>query len=219
VLKRRLTTLLFCSFLLVIPVQGRTRRGDFQIWNYYCMRQECLEKLDSSVEIEFRLRDEARHVYYYYVQGFLHWKPKEWLEVSPSYRQEWSRLGDRCHPFITLGVPTLDLTLRVEKKGWTVRDRNRFEYIIPYARHLPRRSLYRNRIQLEYPLSICNEYFTPFVSEEIFLRNFRKLVENRVRVGFFAQGAEVIRLQLFYQFRQHRGTYDHDLGMCLYLST
>jgi hypothetical protein len=68
-------------------------------------------------------------------------------------------------------------------RGFSFRNRNMFEYRLRNSRNDT--NLYRNRIQVSYPLKIKNkEIFAPFISEEGYLDlNSHKWVQNEFYAG------------------------------------
>lgn len=175
------------------------KNGDFQIWNRYFFDIPIVTSLSSFTTIEFRYGDDASKLYLTYVQTQFLYKPFRWLKIGPGYRQYWQRSPLTSSHFEPGYSPLTDITFILRLASWEFRDRNRIQYII--FRSDPSYWLYRNRLRLIPPWSATRFQITPFIENEIFIRQGQGFHQNRTSTGFLFLMNKSIGGEVYYMLR------------------
>lgn len=177
--------------------------GDYQFWQRNNFQYRFAKQWACLVSTEARIGDNVSKPYYCYVQPQLSYAPADWIVIAPGYRQVVKRYPSNSIHWIPEYIPMLDLTLKGDAKGWKIEDRNRLEYIITESSSYP--WLYRNRLRVYLPLHWTRLDITPFVDNEIFLRQAEGLHEDRLEVGLRETYASGIFTETSYMARFQKG--------------
>ncbi len=207
-----LISILSSSFLF-----GSTfnKKNDFQVWEHQQITWMPTPTTTLYFQTEFRWGDDASILYFSYLQGGISVSPCNWLTVAPGYRQGAALRPD--HRRIPVYNPLLDATLKFKICNWTLEDRSRVQYLIPESG--PDLWQYRNRIELFSPWKVGRYQFNPYLSEEMFFREYFGFAENRFAVvGRFTFShlfqSDVMYMLRYIKFPTWRPT--HVLRLCLY---
>lgn len=123
--------------------------------------------------LEFRWGDNASKLYRTSLLLEAIYQPCPWLGLAPGYRQVWLRVplnSDHWRPEYT---PLADIYFFLTPSDWEITNRNRIEYRI--LENDPIRWVYRNRIRIVPPWNFTSLEITPFIENEIFIRESRGL--------------------------------------------
>lgn len=175
-----------CFFALFIsqsiPSEAQTinGNGDFQIWLSSSVNTALNRKLRAFLDGEVRFGNNGSELYLWYLQTRFHYTVRDWLELSPGYRQQFNLiLPDRVwRPvFVTL----FDVLFYFDIGKWTFINRNRFQYNF----HVVQNNvwIYRNRLRVDAPFTFGKMKFRPLAADEIFIQEGIGFFENRLTVG------------------------------------
>lgn len=194
-MKKFLIPLLFPFFLW----SQIDRDGDFQIWNWDFVSKQITPEWSLLSYLEFRWGDNASKLYRTSLLLEAIYQPCPWLGLAPGYRQVWLRVplnSDHWRPEYT---PLADIYFFLTPSDWEITNRNRIEYRI--LENDPIRWVYRNRIRIVPPWNFTSLEITPFIENEIFIRESRGLNEDRLSGGFLMNLYENLSGSLFYMAR------------------
>lgn len=172
-------------FFLLFPslfLQGQTinGNGDFQIWLSSSANTLLNKKLRAFLDGEVRFGNNGSELYVGYVQTRFHYTVRDWLELSPGYRQQFNLiLPDRVwRPiFVTL----FDVLNYFDIHKWSFIVRNRFQYNFNALPHSV--WIYRFRIRVDAPYTFGKMKCRPIAADEIFVQEGIGFFENRLVAG------------------------------------
>lgn len=169
--------------------------GDFQYWNTESISYKINDDWKIKVEEEFRFGDSAGDFYYQHTDTGITYKGlSDWLDVGVNYRLVFEEDdGDWEYEH----RPHFNGTLKYKIGGFTLSDRNRFEWRMPEDSKTKWR--YRNKFTIGYPIEIDKFKITPYIADEIFV-DFRAEALNRNRLygGVKVKIIKNLSLDIFY---------------------
>ncbi len=183
-------------------VQGQTTppREDNQFWHETQFIQPLSKDKDLVIIAVLRAgRDFARPVDERIGAG-LAFKPSKYLTIMPTYvyvdQQPFAGRRIKEHRLV------FNATVKFKVGELTVTDRNLIERRV---RHSTRDfTVYRNRLQLDYPARIGAFKFKPFIADEIWystqasLQGRQGWFRNRISAGIIKQLSERFNAEVFY---------------------
>lgn len=220
-MKRLLILLLLLSAPLAADIKKVNKNADFQIWSYGLVKFQLIDPLIFQLSTEFRWGDDASTLYYKYVQGQFLYHPDHWVSIGPGYRQEWNRKVKPDGRWSDVYNPLLDVTFHIPAGSWKLSDRNRVQYLIRQdSKNLWQ---YRNRILAQSPWSADFLKLTPFISNEIFVRQGKGFSQDRLSIGLYSTLASCAKLKTYYTWRylkpsKGNWSYQNVLALQLFLN-
>jgi len=192
--------------------------GDFQVWEIQTLERVIGDKFGVRIDNELRIGDDVSTVFYLYVQGFLDYKPFNWLMLAPGYRQEWVRIDGTLKPQY---VPQFDTFFIYVRDKIVISNRNRVGYLIRYKES--NSAFYRGRLRFSFPLRKESLFIQPYVDNEIFIVQGRGFNQNRSSIGVLFKVTDHFDPRLFYLLRLDKkedGSWKHInvLGVHLYFT-
>lgn len=149
---------------------------DFQLWTMVAYKQKLSKHFGFELEGSNRRDKHATRSYYNDIQFNAIWYHCSW-KIAPGFRQVFvknNRLHWKADP-----IPLIDITKDWSWKRLDISDRSRIEYKCREYEWL-----YRNRLGIQSAQYFTRLKIAPYLSDEIFLSRFRRLVENRFQIGF-----------------------------------
>lgn len=173
--------------------------GDFQYWNTESIEVKFAKKWKLAVQEEFRFGDNSRLLYYNHTDTGLAYGLNKYLSFSANYRQKFNRKEDK---WTAIYMPHVDVSLKLDWRDFTFKDRNWFEYSISEHKRV---WVYRNKFSLELPFKWTPFEIRPYGADEIFFDfNKARLVRNRVYAGFKMRFLENLKGELYYMCQTTR---------------
>ena len=196
-----LLTLLCLSFSLPVFAQTTPPKTDAQFWNETNVFAPINKKLDALVIGILRIGQDMGRPVDERIGAGISYRPNRYLTLQPHY------IYVAQQPFPGRKVIdhrlNLEATVRVYPGKFTVSDRNRLERRIRAGS--PDFWVYRNRIQIDYPVKIGNFKFKPYVADEFWYDSSAKQwTRNRISVGIIKDLNKHLTGELFY-LRQNDG--------------
>jgi len=165
----------------LLGTEGVNKQNDFQIWVINSINSELNKDLNMNFEFEFRFGNDASELYFTYIQPRFTYPINNWLALTPGYRQLFFLEPPEYEKWRTAFIPLIDLFINFDVYGWSILDRNRFQY--NFNTIGVNFWLYRNRIRLVSPYKIGKINFNPIIAGEIFFAERVGLFESRASVG------------------------------------
>ena len=189
---------LFLVFLLsTIFVSARfNKNGDFQIWETHTLEKTITDSFGIRIDNELRIGDDISRVFYLYVQGFLVYRPYNWLILSPGYRQEWLRKDGALKPQY---VPQFDTYFIYVSDKIVITNRNRLGYLFRYKEF--NSIFYRGRLRFSFPLRKESLFMQPYIDNEIFIIQGRGFNQNRSSIGVLFKVTDHFDPRFYYMVR------------------
>ncbi len=207
----------FLIFLVLSQLHAATG-NDFRFWTQLSTETKITDQFSLTALISFRFKDNASLLYYQYAQVGLNFKVHENWVVTPGYRQGVERVTSSRGGSYWKGenVPLFDATGKWDFSCVQIADRNRFQYNSVHDDWH-----YRNQVTLRFPRKDSLLQITPFLAEEIFIRNAKEFSQNRFTTGLEWRFPEWMSGFLAYmlQLRKTAGslwTVDHVLQFYVY---
>ncbi len=194
------------------------KNGDFQVWEIQTLEKTITDNFGIRIDNELRIGDDVSRVFYLYVQGFLVYRPYDWLILSPGYRQEWLRKDGALKPQY---APQFDTYFIYIGDKVVFTNRNRFGYLFRYKEF--NSVFYRSRVRLSFPLEKKSLFMQPYVDNEIFIVQGRGFNQNRSSIGVLFRVTDQFDPRLFYMVRLDKkedGSWKHIniVGLHLYFT-
>jgi Protein of unknown function (DUF2490) len=200
----------FRIFLLLAALNGPAAaqtpppRDDNQFWSEVQVIAPLHQKVDLMLIGVLRVGRNFNRPVDERIGGAIAFKPNKYLTLAPTYlyvaQQPFARSNITEHRLVA------NITGKFTLGRLTFTDRNLIERRV---RHSSRDfTVYRNRLQLDYPVKIGAFAFKPFVADEIWYSTNpgpqRGWTRNRIGGGIIKQIGEKSNFELFY-LHQHDG--------------
>jgi len=180
--------------------------GDFQYWSTAKFPFDIDKDWTLIFEEEFRLGDDAGHIYYQHSDlGLVYKSLADWIDLGFSYRQVFEKDGKG--KWRQENQPNLNITLKGQLSNLDVSNRSRFEYRDrENNKDLWR---YRNKVTLELPLELTALKLRPYLADEVFI-NFDEEDFNRNRLysGLSLNLSKNIKGEVYYLWQSSESSGD-----------
>lgn len=194
------------GFSLVVSQTPPPPQDDNQIWSEVQLIKALDKKYDLIIIGVLRVGQDFKRPVDERIGAGLAFKPNKYLILMPTYiyvdQQPFP--GRRIHEHRLI----MNITGRFNLGKFLFTDRNLIER---RTRHDSRDfTVYRNRLQIDYPAKIGSFEFKPFVADEVFYSTQQGTAgrqgwfRNRISVGIIKQFSERLNAEFFY-LRQNDG--------------
>lgn len=185
--------------LLLIPL-SLTARADFGIWTFFMADRKVCENLNADYEVNLRFRENATTFHYYYNQVRLTLRPCEPFGVAFAYRDINVLVADSTWAKRPTGIVDLFLHRRIEETSLQLRVRNEMRFY-------PKDLVLRTRGMITFPRIFME--VRPYITEELFFLEGKRLTQNRLETGLSVQAKEA-RFFFGYLYRTIEGALGWD---------
>ncbi|GAB4230401.1 MAG: hypothetical protein Tsb0021_08450 [Chlamydiales bacterium] len=167
---------IFFISLLLLVIQSRVFSEDRQLWHTNTVEATLMDFWKVGVENQYRWENGVSDLFQYYIQGYVGFRLNPACFVTLNCRQNWRKIEKKDGTSIWEDTvePLIDLENSYKVAGLTVKNRSRFQYVTG-----SKDWLYRNRVLVSANILP----FSPYVSDEIFLKDFSTYQQNRFEVG------------------------------------
>lgn len=189
---KRLTLLLILLFISELKAID-DKNNDFQLWLYTIAKKKISDNLIGTASVSSRRDNNATRLYEYYYEFGCSYRLTDTLWLGPSVREAYVKRRTANQTTEWNANPQLFLSL-IKSWSWQrfeLSDRNQ----IHYSYH-SRKWSYRNRFRLYYEAA-----FSPFISDEFFVLEGKRLHQNRLQIGLIRAFAEGIEGSIAYMLR------------------
>ena len=175
-------------------------RDDTQSWNEVELSLPLNEQVDLEFYGQLRVGRNLSHLVDERAGIGFSFKPNKYLTFEPSYRyiaaQPVAGRSTREHRL------SFEATVSVPVRGFTLSDRNQLDRRL---RSSGNTTQYRNRLQVEHPVTLGGTQFKVFVADEVFYDSReRAWIRNRFSVGVSRKFSERYTGEIYY-LRQNDG--------------
>lgn len=179
-LKRAAYLFVLLSHCALLKAQVINGNGDFQMWFSSSVNTQLNKKLRGFLDGEVRFGNNGSELYLWYIQTRFHYTVRDWLELSPGYRQQFNFIvADRI--WRPVFVPLFDILFYFKIKKWSFINRNRFQYNFNVVQNSF--WVYRNRLRVDSPYTLGKMRFRPIFADEIFISEIDGFFENRLAIA------------------------------------
>lgn len=198
--------LIFLFFLPLILKAEVNQNHDFQLWLSQRWRFPIIGEYDGEIAIEERIGNDAKELFFYYVQGQFFIPLNKYFVLGPAYRQSFTNLNED-HLWRPIYHPFIDLFFEITKKGFKLQERSRINYLMP--EFAPSAWEWREFVQIETPWHIGKAII--YVSNEFFVRERMGLNQNRLISGLLLPFNQRVQANLYYllRFQLHEDGWRH----------
>jgi hypothetical protein len=188
-------SIMFLSCATVPGQSSNPLRSDVQVWTEVQLAVPLAQKIDLVLMGVTRFgRDVSRPVNER-IGGGVSFKLGKYVTLLPFYVHVASQPTRNNHS--TEERINLESTVRFPAGGFTISDRNRIEFHLHHPR--PNFTQYRNRLQIDHPVSLSKAKFTWFVADEVFYDSIAAAwIRNRVYLGISRKVNQHFTLDLYY---------------------
>ncbi len=193
--------LMLCFFNDAIAQSPQsTSRDDTQSWNEVELSLPLNERVDLEFYGQLRVERNLSHLVDERAGIGFSFKPNKYLNLEPSYRyiaaQPFAGRSTRENRL------SFEATVSVPVCGFTLSDRNLIDRRL---RSSGNTTQYRNRLQVEHPVTLGGTQFKVFVADEVFYDSReRAWIRNRFSVGVSRKFSERYTGEIYY-LRQNDG--------------
>ncbi len=173
--------------------------GDSQLWLTLNFQERINKNYKAGLISEMRIGDDMSRPFFFFMQPQLYIRPHEWVEITPGYRQIFSRYSRNRTSWLPTYSPMLDLSFLFPVRSGELSQRNRIQYLIPSSGK--NRMLYRNRIRFLFPLELPWLKIRPYTDNEIFYLEGIGLSQNRFSAGILPYFTKNQSARLYYMLR------------------
>ena len=185
--------LIICLGVLV-ATESTAEDGDWQLWNTESAEGNLAEDWKVKLEEEFRFGDNMEELYYHHTDGGLTYKLTDLFSLGLNYRQIFEKKKDEWKEEKR---PHINGTIKLERQGFTFKDRNRFEYRIRSGKENAWR--YRNKLTITLPAKRTKFEIQPYLADEVFVNlDEGEFSPNRLYAGFGAKLMKHLGADIFY---------------------
>ncbi|MBP9841912.1 MAG: DUF2490 domain-containing protein [Simkaniaceae bacterium] len=166
------------------------QNGDFQIWFHDSVIGKLNPNWGIQISQEFRFGNDATELYQQFNEVMLIYYGGPSVEISPGYKQLYSKEYQKKSKWVTFCIPQLDLKFIFQDRSWKLENRNRIEYVLASQKRNSHLWVLRPLFNLDTPFYYKNRGIKFFLSDEFFWTEGRGINQNRLKVGFKFQAGK-----------------------------
>lgn len=168
--------------ILVIGAIAKAVDGDWQMWNDQFYTQNLGYGVDAVLRAEQRWEEDIGRLGYFELEPMVNWRYSPRWDFTLGYERD-ERLSPEEEREID-NMAAAAVTLKVPLRDWNIRNRFRFESVVPESDEMNWSEVYRNRTEINTIWRWGSRELVPYLAEEVFVHiQNGELTQSRMEAG------------------------------------